>query len=295
MTPMTSPDTKANVSGRSPPVAIVAGSGALPEALADDLEREGRPPVIIAISGEADRTIPARAIATLDIEALGKLPRLLKSHGVRHVVFAGGVSRRPRWHRFRLTFGIIRMLPRGIRALGAGDDALLRVVTAFMEKEGIAVLGAHEIMPRLLAPEGTIGSVAPTGEDWPAIKAGFTAARAIGALDIGQAAVAFGRRAIALEGIEGTEGMLERTRDMRNHGRLTSTRRGVLVKCAKPGQDERADLPSIGPQTVVSAHAAGLSGIAVEAGRSLLLELDRMREEADRLGLFIVGVREDML
>ena len=290
---MTRPDRQAPVAGH--PVAIVAGSGALPEALADELEREGQSPVIIAIRGEADRSIPARARATLDIEALGKLPGLLKAHGVRHVVFAGGVSRRPRWHRFRLTFGIVRMLPRGIRALGAGDDALLRVVAAFMEQEGIVVLGAHEIMPRLLAPEGVIGALSPTRDDWPAIRAGYEAARAIGALDIGQAAVAFGRRAVALEGIEGTEGLLARTRDMRHHGRLTSTRRGVLVKCAKPGQDERADLPTIGPQTVISAHAAGLSGIAVEAGRSILLEADSIRAQADRLGLFVIGLREDML
>lgn len=292
---MTRPDADrpAPVTGQR--IAIVAGSGALPEVLADELERESSKPVIIAIKGEADRSIPARADAILDIEALGQLPRILKMHDVRRVVFAGGVSRRPKWHRIRMTFGLLRLLPRGIRALGAGDDALLRIVTTFMENEGITVVGAHEIMPRLLCPEGTLGAVAPGKEDWTAIAAGFEAARAIGALDIGQAAVAFGRRAIALEGIEGTEGLLERTRDMRDHGRLTSTRRGVLVKCAKPGQDERADLPSIGPQTVISAHAAGLSGIAVEAGRSLLLETERIRAEADRLGLYVVGVREDML
>ncbi|MFP1632560.1 LpxI family protein [Zhengella sp. ZM62] len=292
---MTNHETErpAVLSGRK--IAIVAGSGALPEVLADELEREGNKPVLIAIKGEADRSVPARADAILDIEALGGLPKLLKGHGVRHVVFAGGVSRRPKWYRIRLTFGLLRLLPRGIRALGAGDDALLRIVTTFMENEGITVVGAHEIMPRLLCPEGTLGAVTPGKDDWTAITAGFKAARAIGALDIGQAAVAFGRRAIALEGIEGTEGLLERTRDMRNHGRLTTTRRGVLVKCAKPGQDERADLPSIGPQTVISAHAAGLSGIAVEAGRSLLLEAGRIREEADRLGLYVVGVREDML
>lgn len=292
---MTRTDDSSMPRERGGRIAVVGGSGALPLALAEDLAGAGEAPVLLAIRGEADEAFSRRADAVLDIETIGKLPARLKALGADRVVFAGGVRRRPKLYRIGLTLGVLRMMPRAIRALGAGDDALLRLVADFMEQEGIRVVGAQEIMPRLLAPEGTIAAIAPGIEDWPAIRAGFEAAKAIGALDIGQAAVAFGRRAIALEGIEGTEGLLERTREMRHHGRLTSTRRGVLVKCCKPGQDMRADLPSIGPQTVTAAHAAGLSGIAVEAGRSLILEIDKVREQADRLGLYVVGVTEAML
>ncbi|TIU20728.1 MAG: DUF1009 domain-containing protein, partial [Mesorhizobium sp.] len=137
------------------------------------------------------------------------------------------------------------------------------VLTRGLEKRGITVVGAHQIVPDLAAAEGTLTAAGPRQSDWRDIEAGRAAAKAIGALDIGQAAVAIGGRAIALEGIEGTKGLLERTRELRGHGRLAGKTRGVLVKCAKPGQELRADLPSIGPQTVEAAHAAGLAGIAV--------------------------------
>ena len=126
-----------------------------------------------------------------------------------------------------------------------------------------------------------------TGRD---IEAAHAAAKAIGALDIGQAAIAIGGRTIALEGVEGTHGLLERTLELRGHGRLAGKTRGVLVKCAKPGQELRADLPSIGPQTVEAAHAAGLAGIAVEAGRSLILEGPVVLARANALGLFVYGL-----
>lgn len=152
------------------------------------------------------------------------------------------------------------------------------------------VVGAHQIVPDLVAVEGKMGAHAPLAADWADLKAGYMAARAIGALDIGQAAIAIGGRAVALEGIEGTDLLIQRVRDLRSNGRIAGRRRGVLVKCAKPGQELRADLPTIGPATVDAAHAAGLVGIGVEAGRSLVLDFGDMVERADRLGLFVVGL-----
>ena len=277
-------------------IAIIAGSGRLPAALFEQVCQSSKVrPLLVAIAGEADDALAVAADRVMTIEEIGKLGPYLKKEGVTHTTFAGGVSRRPAWYRFFPAPGILKLLPRAIRALGSGDDALLRIVTAYADQYGITVLGAHQLMPQLLAPEGTIGRVQPDRDDWIAIRAAWVAARAIGALDIGQAAIAFGSRAVALEGIEGTEGLLERTAAMRHHGRLNSSRRGVLVKCCKPGQDTRMDLPSIGPQTVVSAHAAGLSGVAVEACLSLMLDIDEIRREADRLGLFVIGVSEAML
>ncbi|RVD62782.1 LpxI family protein, partial [Mesorhizobium sp. M4A.F.Ca.ET.029.04.2.1] len=129
-----------------------------------------------------------------------------------------------------------------------------------LEKRGIKVVGAHEIVPELLAGKGPLTQAEPSKADWRDIEAARVAAKAIGALDIGQAAIAIGGRAIALEGIEGTNGLLERTRQLRDHGRLAGKTRGVLVKCAKPGQELRADLPTIGPRTVEAAQEAGLAG-----------------------------------
>ncbi|RUW19429.1 UDP-2,3-diacylglucosamine diphosphatase LpxI, partial [Mesorhizobium sp. M4B.F.Ca.ET.013.02.1.1] len=182
------------------------------------------------------------------------------------------------------------VVPTVVMGLARGDDGLLRILTRFLEKRGIKVVGAHEIVPELLAGKGPLTQAEPSKADWRDIEAARVAAKAIGALDIGQAAIAIGGRAIALEGIEGTNGLLERTRQLRDHGRLAGKTRGVLVKCAKPGQELRADLPTIGPRTVEAAQEAGLAGIAVEAGRSLILEGPDTIARANALGLFIIGL-----
>jgi DUF1009 family protein len=215
---------------------------------------------------------------------------LLKRNGVTHVVLAGEVRRRPRLSQMRLNASMLAALPRLAVELSLGDDGLLRAILRYIERRGIAVVGAHEVVTELVAVEGCLTMVAPQTSDWRDIKAARIAAEAIGALDIGQGAVAIGGRVIALEGIEATDGLLARVRDLRDHGRLAGKTRGVLVKCAKPGQEARADLPSIGPNTIEGANAAGLSGIAVEAGHSLILDGPAMIEKANALGLFVVGL-----
>ncbi|MEO5758588.1 MAG: LpxI family protein [Mesorhizobium sp.] len=273
-------------------VGIVAGGGSLPVEVAQGLDKHGYPPFVLLMEGEADRQQDLRRYehGSLALEQIGSLIPTLKRHGVTHLVLAGEIKRRPRLTRIRPSLGLLAIVPTVIMALARGDDGLLKIVTRGLEKRGIKVIGAHEVVPELAAGEGTLTATGPKQADWRDIEAARQAAKAIGALDIGQAAIAIGGRAIALEGIEGTQGLLERTRELRGHGRLAGKARGVLVKCAKPGQELRADLPSIGPQTVESAHAAGLAGIAVEAGRSLILEGPATIARANALGLFIVGL-----
>jgi len=182
------------------------------------------------------------------------------------------------------------MLTRVASALGKGDNALLSTLVQLIEEVGPRVVGAHEIVPDLLAVEGPIGKVKPQAGDHRDLAAAFAAAKALGALDIGQAAVAIGGRVVAVEDIEGTDGLLARAIELRRHPRLAGKKRGVVVKCSKPAQELRADLPGIGPQTVRAAHAAGLAGIGVEAGCSLILNYEAVRICADELGLFVVGM-----
>ncbi|TPK31148.1 LpxI family protein [Mesorhizobium sp. B2-5-3] len=273
-------------------VGIVAGGGSLPVEVAQGLAAHGYPPFILLMEGEADRRqeLLRYEHGSLALEQIGSLVATLKRHGITHVILAGEIRRRPRLTDIRLSLGLLAIVPSVIMALARGDDGLLKVVTRGLEKRGIKVVGAHEVVPELAAGEGTLTAAKPKQSDWRDIEAARLAAKAIGALDIGQAAIAIGGRAIALEGIEGTSGLLERARALRGHGRLAGKTRGVLVKCAKPGQELRADLPSIGPQTVEAAHAAGLAGIAVEAGRSLILEGPATLSRANALGLFIVGL-----
>lgn len=273
-------------------VGIIAGGGSLPVEVAEGLARQGHSPFIIMAEGEVDREADFAGYeqATLALEDVGSLVPLLKRREISHLVLAGEIRRRPRLARIRPTLGLLAIIPSVVMALARGDDGLLKVITRGLEKRGITVIGAHEVVPELAAGKGTLTVTAPRQSDWRDIEAGRAAAKAIGALDIGQAAIAIGGRAIALEGVEGTAALLERTRELRGHGRLAGKTRGVLVKCAKPGQELRADLPSIGPQTVEAAHAAGLAGIALEAGRSLILEGPETLARANALGLFIVGL-----
>lgn len=273
-------------------VAVVAGSGRLPVNVADSLAEAGHKPFIVLIDGESDpgTSLWNYAGERLAIEQFASLVPLLKRHNITHCVLAGGISRRPVWRAIRPSVALLRVLPRALAALARGDDGLLRILVGTIEDNGIKVVGAHQVVPELLAVEGRIGALAPQQGDWADLQAGRVAARTIGALDIGQAAVAIGGRAIALEGIEGTDLLLERVRDLRNNGRIAGRKRGVLVKCAKPNQELRADLPTIGPATVDAAHAAGLAGIGIEAGRSLVLDYGEVVERADRLGLFVIGL-----
>ena len=278
------------VPGTGQRVGLLAGSGALPFLIASNLRERGHDPYVIRAEGEASPDLAAFDGEVLALEQFARVRPALVKAGVTHLVLAGGIARRPVWHRFRWSWALLRALPAAMTALKAGDDVLLRAITRFVEGAGITVIGAHQVMPDLLAPVDIMGKHAPRKSDWATIEAAIEAARAIGSLDIGQAAVAFGTRAVALEGIEGTDGLLERTCELREHGRIASSRRGVLAKCAKPGQELRADMPSIGANTVELAHAAGLVGIAVDAERSLVLDFAATVETADRLGLFLVGL-----
>jgi len=273
-------------------VGIIAGGGSLPVEVAAGSAGQGYPPFIVLMEGEADRLpeLCRYEHETLALEAIGSLIPLLKRHRITHLVLAGEIKRRPRLTHLRPSLSLLGVIPIVVMALARGDDGLLKVVARGLEARGIKVMGAHEIVPNLVAAEGVLTKAVPQKSDWRDIEAGFAAAKAIGALDIGQAAIAVGGRAIALEGIEGTAGLLDRAKLLRGHGRIAGKTRGVLVKCAKPGQELRADLPSIGPQTVEAAYAAGLAGIAVEAGRSLILEGPATLSRANELGLFIVGL-----
>lgn len=272
--------------------AVIAGSGYLPVNVAESLAAAGFPPFVILIDGEADSLARLSVFRseTFQIHDYARLASLLRRHGITHVVLAGGVARRPPWHSFLRTPRLLLILRKVVTALARGDNALLSAIIADLESQGVTVIGAHDVVPDLITRTGVLTLAKPSAADRRDLGAALEAALAIGALDIGQAAVSIGGRAVALEGIEGTDGLLERVRALRSHGRLAGQTGGVLVKAAKPGQELRADLPTIGPETVTAAHAAGLAGIGLEAERSLLIDADETVRRADALGLFIVGL-----
>ncbi|PYE88161.1 hypothetical protein C7477_10832 [Phyllobacterium leguminum] len=267
--------------------AIIAGNGILPLRVAENLEKQGRPPFIVMIRDEADPALHRYDHAEISMVEFRKLIGSMKAAGARNVVLAGGVRSRPHFADLRLDGPTLAAIPRMIRALGRGDDALLRAFIGLLESYGFKVVGAHEIVPDLLAPPaGSLTLTKPGKDDWHNITLAREAAHMLGVLDVGQGAVAIGGRVVALEGAEGTDAMLERIAQLRQAKRIPQ-KGGVLVKCAKPAQDERADLPSIGRSTVENAALAGLSGIAVEEGKTFILGFGEAIAAANAKGIFI--------
>ncbi|SOE18715.1 hypothetical protein SAMN05877838_3651 [Hoeflea halophila] len=277
-----------DISGR---LSILAGKGQFPLLVARAARDLGHDPYIFRIKGEADQDWSGFDTVEISLADLSRFSATTRREGIGSVVLAGGIGRRPEISELRPTWRSLIAFPAALRVLAsAGDDKLLRFVIKILENEGVAVLGAQQVAPELLGQSGPLGRVGPGKADLKDIRAASAAALALGRLDVGQGAVSVGGRVVALEGLEGTDAMLERVAELRASGRLTSRHGGVLVKLCKPGQDLRADLPSIGAQTVIKAEAAGLAGIALEAGRALVLEREQVIAGADRLGLFVIGI-----
>lgn len=272
-------------------LAIIAGSGKLPLFLAEAARAAGEDPFILRLKNEADDLWQGFDNAVIGVGDMAGLSALFRKHQITRVVMSGAVKRRPAFGEIRVNLKSLLKLPMALKTLLAGgDDAVLRMVISLIEAQGCEVLGAHEILPGLLATVGPLGSVSPDADALKDIERAADAAETLGRLDVGQGAVAVGGRIVALEGVEGTDAMLARVASLRAEGRISKRRIGVLVKLCKPQQDLRADLPTIGVSTVTNAQAAGLAGIAVEAGRALVVEREAVIAAADAAGLFVVGI-----
>lgn len=272
-------------------LAIVAGGGFLPLYVAEAARAAGENPFILRLKNEADQQWQGFDSAVIGVGDMAGLSSLLKTNAIDRVVLSGGVKRRPAFGEIRVNFKSLLKLPMAVKTLlSGGDDVVLKMVIGLIEAQGCHVIGAHEIAPDLLAETGSIGTVSPSADDWRDIARGAEAAEALGRLDVGQGAVAVGGRIVALEGVEGTDAMLERVAHLRAEKRISQHRKGVLVKLCKPQQDVRADLPSIGRSTIENARRAGLAGVAVEAGRALVIEREAVIEAANEAGLFVIGI-----
>jgi DUF1009 family protein len=208
---------------------------------------------------------------------------LLRENNVGELVLAGGIRRpsltalRPDWRAAKLFARI------GYRALG--DDGLLSAVVSELEREGFRVIGPDQLLASALIPEGPLGKIHPDMQSGADIERGLRVARMLGALDVGQAVIVQQGLVLGVEAIEGTDELIRRCAPLRREGMG-----GVLVKVEKPGQERRADRPTIGPCTVLLAAETGLRGIAIEANGTIVLDRHEVIRAADAAGLFVVGV-----
>ena len=266
-------------------LGIVAGGGGLPRCLVETCRAAGRDVFVLALEGAAEpdivRDVP-HAWCRIGAAAAGL--SLLRENNVTELVLAGSIRRpslaalRPDWRAAKLFARI------GYRALG--DDGLLSAIVNEFEQEGFRVIGADQLLDQAFVAAGPLGKVRPDLEAQADIDHGLRIARALGVLDIGQAVVVQQGLVLGVEAIEGTDELLRRCAGLRRDGPG-----GVLVKTEKPGQERRADRPTIGLRTVELAAETGLRGVAVEADATIVLDRDEIIRTADGAGIFVVGVR----
>jgi DUF1009 family protein len=274
-------------------IAIICGGGSFPGAVADAIVRRGRRPVMLAIRGWADPKVVERyAHHWVALGQAGRVLRLARAEHCREAVFIGTVLRPP-LTQIRLDWQMIRMMPRVVGFFRGGDDRLLSGVASSFEDSGLRIIGVKDVAPEIVVPEGVLGRYEPSPRDRADVARALKLIAALGPFDVGQAVVVANDHVLAVEAAEGTDNLLARIAELRVQGRVTTAVGvGVLVKAPKPGQDRRFDLPAIGSRTIENVARAGLAGLAVAAGNTIVAEPAQVIAAADREKIFVVGARE---
>lgn len=273
-------------------LAIFAGKGHLPKILVEELRSKEEDFVLVCFEGETESQLTSGVPHFwTTLGAVGRTVENLSRENVGRVVFAGRINR-PKLSNVKpdaegmMLMG--KILSGGIFGKSLGDDRLLRTITEYLESKGFGVVGVDEIINDLVAPSGVLGSVSPSVKIKDDIEFGMEVASKVGALDVGQAVVVEDGLVLGVEAAEGTDALIERCALLRKG--KAGEKSGVLVKVKKPHQERRVDLPAVGPETVRRVHKAGLAGIAVEAGNTLVIDRAGMMKIADETGIFVVGI-----
>lgn len=265
-------------------IGILAGGGRLPVLVAESVVAHGGRVHIVAIDGEADQEIARYPHTWVNWGQIGRMVTTLRAESGGEMVIAGGVRRPDLW-KLRPDRGFFQSLPQLVGLLAGGDDSVLSRVVRFFEAKGFTVRGAHEVAPELRVAAGPVGGLALSVEQRADATLGFAVRAALGPLDAGQAVTVAKGRVVAIEGAEGTDAMLQRIAGL---GGVAAG--GVLTKGPKPGQELRVDMPAIGPRTVEAMVAAGLSGLALEAGAVLVLGREQVIAQANAQGIAVEGL-----
>lgn len=262
-------------------LGILAGGGSLPRRIAETARDAGRPVFVIAFEGQTDpATVDGLPHAWMRLGATSKTLQALHAAGCGEVVMAGPMKR-PALSSLGLDLRSTAAIARaGARVFG--DDGLLSLIVEEMERDGFTVIGIEDVLGGYLAPSGTLTAIVPDDRALADARRGIETLAVLGRADIGQAIVVQEGLVLAVEAVEGTDAMIARA------GSLKRESGGpVLIKGRKTGQSDRVDRPTVGPATVVAAVAAGLSGIVVEAGQTLIVDRTETVAGCDAAGLFL--------
>jgi len=265
-------------------IGLIAGGGQMPLEIIRSCRSRGievHATCLLPWANEADYEGVDHTMARMG--EVGKIIKFFKAAGVHDIVLAGGIKR-PALKELIPDLEAIKILAK-VALKKTSDDGLFRAVIREIEERGFHVLGIEEIVPEMLFQEGVYGRVKPSAEEMDDIRRGVEVARALGAVDVGQAVVIQEGIVLAVEAVEGTDNMLSRASSLKKPGNSP-----VMIKILKPGQDTRVDLPAIGLQTIEGLKKYGIGGIAVEAGGILVIEREAVIAAADAAKIFIIGM-----
>lgn len=269
-------------------LGIIAGGKELPLEVITHCRQVGRPYFVLAIEGQTDPiTVQNSDHQWIRIGAIGQAVKAFKKNNVLDVVMVGSINR-PAWSEIVPDLKGAIWLAR-LAKNAFGDDSTLRIIINEIEKEGFHVIGAQDLIGnKLFASKGVIGNINPDEQGFKDIRHGIKVATLLGTADIGQSVIVQDGIVLGVEAVEGTSGLITRCQQLHRPGLG-----GVLVKIAKPIQDRRVDLPTIGEQTIELAYKAGLRGIAVQAGSVQIMQQQKVIDLANQYGLFIYGISDD--
>jgi len=270
-----------------PTLGIVAGRGHLPKLIINECKRQKRDFVVIVMHSFAKlEDYKKYKHEVIRIGQVGKALKFLRGHGVKEIVMTGGITK-PSLASVKPDAVGAKLLARLLKTKIFGDNNVFKTVIAFMESQGLKVIGVKSILQSIIAKKGIIGSVKIKDKEFRQdIRLGQDVLRATSKFDIGQALVVQQRMIIGIECIGGTDELIVRCGELK----YKVGRKPVLVKFRKAGQSDRADLPTIGLETVKNAVKAGFGGVAVEAGGVILLDKEQMIDYANKNKIFIVGI-----
>lgn len=266
-------------------IGLIAGNGRFPIIFADNARKLGLHVSAVAHEGETEPELERHVdrIHWIKIGQLNKLIKAFKDDGVQQAVMLGGIKKT---HVFSTVRPDFRTLALATRLALWKDDDILREFAAELEREGIAICESTFGLEGILVEEGGLTSRQPTKKEWDDIRYGWEVAREIGRLDIGQCVVIKDRVVVAVEAVEGTDGAIRRGGELAKEG-------AVVVKRCKPQQDLRFDLPAIGPRTIEVMASVKAAVLAVEAGRTVMLDRDIVIQRAQESGIALIGIKSD--
>ncbi len=263
-------------------LGLIAGNGKFPLIFADQAKREGVSLVTIAHRGETLKAIEkvVDAVTWIYVGELGKIIRTFHEAGVKEAVMVGGIQKVKLFSSFRPDLRGVAFLA---RLKSREDDRLLRGVAKELEGEGIQILESTVFLSQIIPSEGVLTRRSPTPGQWEDVRLGFQIAKEVGRLGIGQSVVVKNRVVLAVEAVEGTDAAIRRGGDLGKEG-------FVVVKVSKPQQDLRFDVPAVGVDTIRILHEFKGAVLAIEAGKTILLEKEELLQEAESRGIVVVAV-----